>query len=229
MEAIVFCETCGKEIITDWRKDPRTRKTEPLRFCSRSCANKRTHTKETISKISSSMVDFCKKAGRIRPTCKTCGKALDSSNKTGYCLKCLHSNKKLMSEISKKVSKSCKGICGGYRHGSGRGKNGWYKGYYCDSSWELAYVIYNLEHNIEFKRNKELFPYEFNGEQHNYKPDFIEGDIYVEIKGYFSEQVFAKSKNFPYKLKYIDKTSIKPYLEYTVEKYGKDFIRLYES
>lgn len=27
-----------------------------------------------------------------------------------------------------------------------RGYKGWYKGIWCDSSWELAYVIFNLEH-----------------------------------------------------------------------------------
>jgi len=37
---------------------------------------------------------------------------------------------------------------GGKRIGSGRGKSGWYKGYWCDSSWELAYVIYNIDHDV---------------------------------------------------------------------------------
>jgi len=32
-----------------------------------------------------------------------------------------------------------------------RGKAGFYKGYHCMSSWELAYVIYNLEHNVSFE------------------------------------------------------------------------------
>lgn len=133
-------------------------------------------------------------------------------------------------ETKKKISatgKSRKSL-GGYRFGSGRGKKGTYKGYYCDSSWELAYVIYNLDHNIKFERNEELFPYEFNGEQHKYKPDFIENGIYVEIKGYFTEQVKAKEKAFPFQLKYIDKNTIKPYLEYVEQTYGMDFIRLYE-
>ena len=44
-------------------------------------------------------------------------------------------------------------LAGGYRRGSGRGKKGWYKGYWCDSSWELAWVIYSLEHGVEFTRN----------------------------------------------------------------------------
>lgn len=137
---------------------------------------------------------------------------------------------KVSEETKKKISETCKKnkLSGGYRKGSGRGKKGIYKGYYCDSSWELAYVIYNLDHNIKFERNEELFPYEFNGEQHKYKPDFIEGDTYVEIKGYFTEQVKAKERAFPFKLKYIDGEAILPYLKYVEQKYGKDFIKLYE-
>lgn len=137
---------------------------------------------------------------------------------------------KVSEKTKKKISETCKRnkLSGGYRKGSGRGKKGTYKGYYCDSSWELVYVIYNLDHNIKFERNEELFPYEFNGEQHKYKPDFIENGIYVEIKGYFTEQVKAKEFAFPYQLKYIDKNTIKPYLEYVEQTYGKDFIKLYE-
>lgn len=133
-------------------------------------------------------------------------------------------------ETRKKISETGKlrKSLGGYRFGSGRGKKGTYKGYYCDSSWELAYVIFNLEHNIKFERNEKLFPYEFNGEQHKYKPDFIEGDTYVEVKGYYTEQVEAKTKAFPYKLKFLDKKTIKPYVDYVVSKYGQDYIRLYE-
>lgn len=134
-------------------------------------------------------------------------------------------------ETKKRISETCKkhNLSGGYRKGSGRGKKGTYKGYYCDSSWELAYVIYNLDHNISFVRNEQLFPYIFENKKHNYKPDFIEGDTYVEIKGYFTDQVKAKEIAFPFKLKYLDKNTIKPYLDYVEKTYGSDFIRLYED
>ena len=52
-----------------------------------------------------------------------------------------------------KIKEKAKLNNGGYRQGSGRGKKGWYKGFFCDSSWELAYVIYCLDHNIDIKRN----------------------------------------------------------------------------
>lgn len=80
-------------------------------------------------------------------------------------------------ETKMKLAKS-----GGYRKGSGRGKRGTYKGYYCDSSWELAFVIYNLEHEIEFTRNRKKFKYLFEGKEHYYMPDFVINGSFVEIK-----------------------------------------------
>ena len=120
---------------------------------------------------------------------------------------------------------------GGYRLGSGRGKHGFYKGYYCDSSWELAFVIYNLDHNIKFERNRKRFSYTFEGKTHNYIPDWIIDGSYIEIKGYWSKQWQAKLDQFPKNesLKVIDKNEIIPYIEYVESHYGKDFINLYEN
>lgn len=118
---------------------------------------------------------------------------------------------------------------GGKRHGSGRGKQGWYKGIWCDSSWELAFVIYNLEHNIQFERNKEKFYYEYNNKKHYWLPDFIINNIYYEIKGYEDEKAKIKHSSFTKPLKIIRNKEIKLYLEYVENKYGKDFIKLYEK
>ena len=114
----------------------------------------------------------------------------------------------------------------------GRGKKGWYKGYYCDSTWELAYVIYNLEHGIPFSRNTKSFDYSFNGESKKYYPDFLlETGEYVEVKGYYTKQFSAKVEQFPkeFSLLIYDKSGIKPYLDYVVDKYGKDYHNLYEN
>lgn len=121
---------------------------------------------------------------------------------------------------------------GGLRHGSGRGKQGWYKGYWCDSSWELAYLIWCLEHDIKIKRNKDSFEYFYNGQQRKYYPDFLlEDGVYVEIKGYYTKQTEEKINAFPKNrtLLLIDKHNIKEYLDYVVYKYGKDFHNLYEN
>lgn len=140
-------------------------------------------------------------------------------------LKGYWTGKHLPEEMKNKISKNG----GGYRNGSGRGKKGWYKGYWCDSSWELAWVIYNLEHNISFSRNTKGFEYTFNNKIFKYYPDFIINDIYYEIKGYINDKTEAKIKSFPYKLVVLYKNDMKKYLDYVKEKYGKDFIKLYEK
>lgn len=127
------------------------------------------------------------------------------------------------------ISKKMKIVGGGYRHGSGRGKKGWYKGYWCDSSYELAYVIYNLDHDIKFSRNTKRFEYVFEGEKHFWIPDFIlEDGSYVEIKGYFTEQVKAKIEQFVYSIKVLRENDLDNVFSYVKNKYGKDYIKLYE-
>ncbi len=118
---------------------------------------------------------------------------------------------------------------GGMRIGSGRGKKGWYKGYWCDSSYELAWVIYHIDHKISFKRNNKGFKYFYAGKIHKFYPDFIKDGFYYEIKGYKTKQLEAKIKQFPHKIKILYKTDLKKIFEYVIDTYGKNFIKLYED
>lgn len=115
----------------------------------------------------------------------------------------------------------------------GKGKRGYYKGYYCQSSWELAYVVYQLEHGINFIRNKQGFSYLLNNIKRSYFPDFylIDDDIYVEIKGYYDNKTKEKEKQFPTdkKLKILKQAEMQPILDYVITKYGKNYIYLYEE
>lgn len=158
---------------------------------------------------------------RIQQSVNTLKKKFESGELTPSFLGKHHTE-----ESKRKLAKS-----GGYRKGSGIGKHGWYKGFYCDSSWELAFVVYNLEHNIKLIRNKERFPYVFNGKNYYYIPDFIIDDTLIEIKGYKDLKWKAKHNQFPKdrKLVVLEKNEMKPYLDYVIEKYGKNFIDLYES
>lgn len=128
-------------------------------------------------------------------------------------------------EAKKKIGKN-----GGLKHGAGRGKNGWYKGFHCDSSWELAWVIYQIENNIVFKRNTDGFPYVYENIEHKYFPDFVLDDgTYVEIKGFLDGKSKEKIRQFPFKLKIILYKEMIPILDYVVGKYGSNFISLYEN
>ena len=93
-------------------------------------------------------------------------------------------------ERRKKISISMKKNpkSGGLRRGSGRGKKGWYKGYWCDSSWELAWVIYQLDNDKKIERNWNKFDYFYENKKHYYIPDFLMDNKYYEIKGYMTEK-----------------------------------------
>lgn len=145
---------------------------------------------------------------------------------------CLGCNEEIETSITqnKKYHLKCwRENSGGLREGSGRGKQGWYKDYFCQSSYELAWVVYHLEHNMKFERNLNGFEYKYEGKSHKYYPDFIlEDGTYVELKGFADKKCEEKIKQFEHQLVVLFKDDLKPILEYTIERYGKDFIRLYE-
>ena len=143
-----------------------------------------------------------------------------------------HSNSQ---ETRLKISVSAKknGNSGGYRQGSGYKniKKGFYKGIWCDSSWELAFLIYCLEHNITIKRNTDKFPYYIENKLHYYIPDFIIGNTYIEIKGRIDNKCKYKFEQFPNKnrLKIYYAKDMKCFLNYVYKIYGRDFIKLYDK
>lgn len=107
-----------------------------------------------------------------------------------------------------------------------------------DSSWELAYYIYNVDHNISFEYQPDLnIWYEFNGTKHKYIPDFKIGDVIVEIKGdQFYNGIFDKER-FNAKLKLMKelgvvvlrKKEILKYLDYINSNYGKDYLKSFRN
>ena len=219
---ILYCENCGKVIDGSYGSG---------RFCNRHCATiyGNTHRpkrsaeskkKTSISVKNSIKCQIAAERSRKIYHCKYCGNEFtifDIRNIRGrnYCSKeCKH---KYLSEHT-----------GGYREGSGRGKQGWYKGIHCDSSWELAYLVYHLDHNLYIERCKEKRYYVWNNKQHTYYPDFITDDGIIEIKGYSTDQWKSKEEqNSDVKVLY--KNEIKPYLDYVTNTYGTDFIKLYDG
>lgn len=103
---------------------------------------------------------------------------------------------------------------------------GWYKGYWCDSSWQLAIIIYCLQHDIQIVRNTKVFPYPWRKGVRYYKPDFIIQGKYVEVKGIMDYCSKKKLSNFHFPIEVITKKDMKKYLDYAIQKYGKDFYKL---
>ena len=204
------------------------------KFCSSSCANSRSWNaadklKKSISAKNSDLV----KASIIRANLASAISKKNNNSKIPKIFwKCLYCGDVIITtkKTPRKYHYDCYKKCsGGYRKGSGFGKSGWFKGIWCDSSYELAWVIYNIDHNIQFTRNTEGFEYFKNGIKCKYYPDFIIGSTYIEIKGYYTEEVDIKSNNFPHELKILYKSDLKEIFEYVISKYGSNFIEVYES
>ena len=118
---------------------------------------------------------------------------------------------------------------GGYERGSGRGKKGWFRGYWCDSTYELVFVAYALDHDIPFERNFEVFPYEYADKLMRWIPDFRLADgTYVEIKGYMSAQAQAKFQFFYRPLLVLAQPELHQMFEYVWQTYGRNLVALYE-
>lgn len=206
-----ICEVC-KNNFTSKRKN--------VKFCSNICRGKIHFNNLLINNE-----PWNKVKNKIR-NCTVCNKKLHSQTKTGLCIKHYNTqeHKNRLSIAAKKAG------VGGYQIGSGYGKSGWYKGYRSDSTWELAWIIYNLDHNIKFERNRESFVYEYKNKKHKYYPDFIlEDGTYVEIKGYETDVFIEKIKYFTKPIKIYYRDDMKPIFEYVHSKYGKDIKKLYET
>ena len=65
----------------------------------------------------------------------------------------------------------------------------------------------------------------FGNKTCQYHPDFVVGEIYVEIKGYENAKWSYKVSQFPKdrSLQILSNKEMKPILEYVEEKYGREF------
>lgn len=149
----------------------------------------------------------------------------------------LRPGRKLSENTKRKLSESIRlayaeGRLGTRLHTVKHARNyyGTYKGYTCDSSYELAFVIYCLDHDIAIIRNLQSFEYSFENLTRRYFPDFIVDDTYIEIKGRVTEQDKAKWEAFPKELsfKVLKREDMIPYISYCKNTYG-DFVQLYDS
>lgn len=219
-----LCKYCFKEL--DFIKRHNT-------FCNKSCSTSfsnlgREKSESTKSKISTSVKTS--KVYHLNYSKFLYEKRLNESlNKKAYIFICTYCNKEGISYKGTHTRhKNCsnKGK-GGYNKNSSRGKKGYYKGFWCDSSYELAYLIYCLDNNIKIERNTEGFEYSFEGKTRKFYPDFLVEGKYVEIKNFHSDYTDAKINQFPNEIQVIYTEGIKFYLDYAKSKY-EDFLSAYE-
>ena len=179
------CLVCGKET-----------KTMRSKFCSPGCGyvgrgNGRgvARSAETRRKISNAL-----RKNHPRQ-CLICRRVFKPRNSKSICcsIACGRKHASLMLTGRKNPGKG-----GGCREGSEYSKGGWYKGIYCGSTYELIFVVYHMEKNIEINRAVASLPYAFEGRIFQYHPDFeVSGKMY-EIKGYMNPKAEAKKEQFPH-------------------------------
>lgn len=219
------CERCGKLM---------TEKYGSGRFCSRACSNTRTHSEATKEKIRLSSKLAAPEAQAARrevfeaaylqnpKLCKVCGEIIpcDLRNRitcSDYCYG------QLRADIRMNTIETL-GLHQNYRYG-------FYHGIECDSGWELAFLLYQLNTGANIKRNSDYFIYYIDGVAHRYYPDFIIDGVYYEIKGYKDERFYEKLKQFPAdsQLVVIDASNITQYIKYAEETFGPNFYELYDT
>ena len=111
----------------------------------------------------------------------------------------------------------------------GEAHRGRYRGIWCDSSWELAFVLWCIDHGKEIVRNTRDFPYVYRRRRRMYRPDFVVDGEYVEVKGVMDGRSRRKITSFPYPLKVLGAAGMEPILKYARDTYGEDFWRLLQS
>lgn len=221
------CKKCGKKFFLSWSKWVLSD------FCTKECARsfstmmKREEINKKVSKtltgISTtkggkvSVEDNKKKYYSSPKICPICDKVISYENRHHKTCS-FECGKKMFVKSNRERGTYEK--TGGYREGSGRSKSGYYKGFFCGSTYELVYYIYCKDHNIRVERNEQTYPYEWEGKTHTYLPDFITDDGLVEIKGYHTKQVDAKvsAVDKPIKVLYIK--DLEPMMKYLDENYG---------
>lgn len=216
-----ICEYCNKEHNGTYGSG---------RFCSKECARGFV-TKEKRQEINKKV----SKKLKIRPyayKCKFCNKKFLTKRKyKKYCSKECVSLYKKSEEYSQKMSKATKGKTGGYRKNGVRSKVGYYKGIFCQSTYELAWVIWRLDHNLSVERFKGYL--ENKEPKFKYYPDFIDGNKIIEIKGFYIEGVKQKTElaiKCGYKIDVLYRKDLNECFNWIYEKYNtKNIEVLYDD
>lgn len=220
---ILNCCICGKEYGIKVRKQ-QFNEVKYKKTCSRHCAAiltaKNTNLEEKNNKISNSFSNKeINKEIKYR-NCDWCGKEYEIISKSKFC--CIECRNKSKYNKLSNIAKKCN-FGGYYQNSIKKHHKGNYKGIHCDSSWELAYVVYSLEHNIKIERYTGSRKYIINNQEHKYYPDFIINDnTIIEIKGYYDKCAEIKSLQNP-DIVVLKLNDLKEILNYVNNKYGNKF------
>jgi hypothetical protein len=234
--------------ICEFCQNPISYKSRLYRYCSKSCGAKANmkkreesgwqHSSETkkrlseISRISGQQKSLITKKLYLQSPsiCQECKVPLPYTHRRlkTCSLKC---NKALS---AKNISITKKGKPGCFRHRAGRGKQGYYQGFFCNSTYEIAYYIFCTEHQISITRNKAPYLY-FNPitqREHNFYPDFRVNGKLIEIKGFKSPVDDFKLSGVTEPIQILYLPDLQEVFSYVENKTGlkiKDLYKLYDN
>lgn len=107
---------------------------------------------------------------------------------------------------------------------AGKGIKGHYKGIFCASRFELAFLIYCLDSGKDVSRCTKSYTYiDSDGKERLYYPDFIVDGEVVEIKGYSTDVTLTKINSvtdMPAKVLY--ESDLQHIFDYIKQTYNKD-------
>ena len=207
----ISCGHCSKTLQFQQRHN---------KFCSRQCSAIHSNTTRPRS-VSKEFVERQRARALANPTgwakSKIGGKPNRAPREIRVCKTCKNPFEILKSNTRVSCSKSCARTSGA-REGSGRAKTGYYKGIYCGSTYELAFLIYHLDKGNPIQRCGKSFSYNWEDQNHIYYPDFEINGIIYEIKGRMQPVDLVKIASCNATLIYKD--DIKMYLDYVSKTYG---------
>ena len=219
LEREKVCKTCGTKFYKPWSKGSMTE------FCCKRCSKRYSSLKnrdnkkvsEGLRKFYASIVEKnIEKYLETSKICPICGKVVPYNKRRSKTCS-YECGLKLITKTRRERGTYKK--TGGYREGSGRSKSGYYKGFYCGSTYELVYYIYCLDNNIKIERNTKTFLYEWGGVIKTYLPDFRTDEGLIEIKGYYTKQVDAKLKSVDEPIKILYLEDLEPMMTYVDNNY----------
>lgn len=188
MEKIMLCQYCSKECknLNSLKQHEKRCKSNPNRLDMSGPNNPRYGLK------GSNQFTKAKELGKeIKVSDKTREK-LRKAN-TGYAWsnerKEAHSKRMRQAVLDNPDSYSASNV-------SGRVKTYEFDGFKFKGTWELKVAKFLKEHNIKYTNKIKPIPYEWEGSEHLYFPDFYlpTYDFYIEVKGYKRDRDLCKWK-----------------------------------
>lgn len=208
------------------------------KFCSSKCSASFNNTGRKVQ-YSEEAKKKLKEVGRISGL-RNIGYINQQKGWTQNEKKCFICNKIFIVDCITKNKKMCSNECkkkwhalNNPRESKTYSKWGHYKGIYCASSWELGFLVYNLDLGKDIKRCEITFEYNMNGQEKIYFPDFFMENKIYEVKGRELEDVALKTQaviDAGYQIELIRKKEITPIIKFLKEKYSvKDLTQLYDK